>query len=149
LDNHASGDKVAKAGLELALKLSAKSALLHVHPLEQELDAAHFTYTDYGINDMNLEIDWDSIMKRQSISFLKEVQKKLKANNSELMVKSGDVAITIIETALHWHADLIVIGSHSRRIFEDIFLGNTAVKVVKRSPIPILIIPVKENKKQV
>ena len=143
LDKHETGDKIARVGLDLARKIGATIALLHVYPDSLAMDS-NTVYDDYGIPDFTENMDWDCIFTEESLKFLQEVREKLTSPDSELLISSGDVAHEILAAALKWHADLIVVGSHSRRFLEDIFLGNTTVKVVRRSTIPTLIVPTRE-----
>ena len=60
----------------------------------------------------------------------------LDGEETELLV--GDPVTGILDSARHWGADLVVVGTHSRGALERFFLGSTAAKVVERSPIPVL-----------
>lgn len=50
------------------------------------------------------------------------------------------IASIIIEEAKRWPADLIVIGSHSRRGVDRLLLGSVAESVVRLSTKPVLLI---------
>jgi len=65
------------------------------------------------------------------------------------MVRHGHAAKEIAKTALDMDADLIVIGSHSRRNLWDTLLGNTAEKLSQYAVCPVLIVtdPQKQNTK--
>ncbi|WKX75199.1 universal stress protein [Zobellia laminariae] len=39
--------------------------------------------------------------------------------------------------------DLLVIGTHSHSSFENVLMGNTAVKIVKHTKTPLLVVPTK------
>ena len=62
------------------------------------------------------------------------------------MVEEGDFAEVILKTARHIHADIIVMGSHSRRWLDKILMGSVTEKVLHRTSIPLFIIPTKGNK---
>ncbi len=62
------------------------------------------------------------------------------------MVKEGDFADSILVTAKEMHADIIVMGSHSRRWLEGILMGSVTEKVLHHTSIPVCIIPTKQNK---
>jgi len=51
------------------------------------------------------------------------------------------VADVILNEAKKWRADLIVMGTHGRRGLERMLLGSDADQVIRRSPIPVLLIP--------
>jgi nucleotide-binding universal stress UspA family protein len=58
----------------------------------------------------------------------------------EILIKSGDPAETIVETAKEQTCDLIVMGTHGRGGLADILIGSTAKKVVRQSAIPVLVV---------
>jgi len=55
----------------------------------------------------------------------------------------GSITNTIIQSANDEHCQLIVIGTHSRNMLEELFLGSTAQKLLKYSNVPLYIIPIK------
>ncbi|HEB64047.1 MAG TPA: universal stress protein [Chloroflexi bacterium] len=56
------------------------------------------------------------------------------------ILREGDPAEEIVAAAQEIGADLIVVGSHSRRNIWDIEMGNTAAKVAKKAPCPVLVV---------
>ncbi|MGE5247464.1 MAG: universal stress protein [Verrucomicrobiota bacterium] len=50
------------------------------------------------------------------------------------------VSRTILDEALSWPADLIVMGTHGRRGFSHLALGSDAELVVRESPVPVLLV---------
>lgn len=46
----------------------------------------------------------------------------------------------IIAQARDWHADLIVLGTHGRRGLKRLVMGSDAELVLRRSPVPVLMI---------
>ncbi len=58
-----------------------------------------------------------------------------------ILVKSGQIVDTIIETASEENCDLIVIGSNKTLFSDSVSLGNRAKSLFKRSKIPILMVP--------
>ncbi len=55
------------------------------------------------------------------------------AETGFLLVKEGDFAGTILETAKDLHADLIVMGSHSQKWLENILVGSVTEKVLRHT----------------
>ena len=53
---------------------------------------------------------------------------------------------TILETAKEIGADIVVMGSHSRRWLENILMGSVAEKVLRDTEIPLFIVPLKNKK---
>ena len=60
------------------------------------------------------------------------------------MVDEGDFADSVLKTAKSIHADVIVLGSHSRKWLENILTGSVTEYLLRHSPIPLLIIPTKK-----
>ena len=46
----------------------------------------------------------------------------------------------IVEEATSWPADLIVCGTHGRRGFRRVLMGSDAEYVLRRSPVPVLMV---------
>lgn len=55
-------------------------------------------------------------------------------------VRFGQPAIEIAARSEEVLANLIVIGAHGRNFFADLFLGNTADKLIRRCKLPLLIV---------
>lgn len=58
----------------------------------------------------------------------------------EILIKNGTPAEVIVATSQELKCDLIVMGTHGQSSFADVFVGSTAKRVIKNSPIPVLII---------
>jgi len=50
------------------------------------------------------------------------------------------VSRTILDEAAAWPADLIVMGTHGRRGLSHLALGSDAERVVRESPVPVLLV---------
>ena len=60
-------------------------------------------------------------------------------------LKSGRVADAIVSEASSAKCDLIVIGTHGRRGFSRALLGSDAERVLRESPVPVLLVPAPRN----
>ena len=58
----------------------------------------------------------------------------------EKLVRHGDPAKEVLKAAIDIEADMIVIGSHSRKSLKEKLLGDVPEKVAKQAPCPVLII---------
>jgi nucleotide-binding universal stress UspA family protein len=58
----------------------------------------------------------------------------------EILIESGSPAEVIVETAKKLSCDLIVMGTHGHGAIAEVLIGSTAKWVVRRSPIPVLVI---------
>jgi nucleotide-binding universal stress UspA family protein len=83
-------------------------------------------------------------LKNASLQYLNKSRQHLGDKTIETMVKEGDFADSILETAKELHADIIVIGSHSRKWLENILMGSVTEKVLHHTSIPLFIVPTKK-----
>jgi nucleotide-binding universal stress UspA family protein len=51
------------------------------------------------------------------------------------------ITAVIADEAAHWPADVIVLGTHGRRVVERLLLGSVADGVARLSTVPVLLIP--------
>jgi nucleotide-binding universal stress UspA family protein len=57
----------------------------------------------------------------------------------------GDFAGSILKAANDFHADIIVMGSHSRKWMQNIVIGSVSEKVLHHTAIPVFVIPTNQN----
>jgi len=146
LDYDPTAQKVAEQGYSLANSMKAEVTLLHIIN-----DPAYYTTTDfspimgYG-GYMNIDKFQPSLeaLKAASHHFLEKAKHHLKDETILTAVKDGDTADTILKTAKEIHADVIVMGSHSRKWLENIVIGSVAKDVLNQTKIPLYIIPTKK-----
>jgi nucleotide-binding universal stress UspA family protein len=86
-------------------------------------------------------------------NFERTAMEKLKADLNDLIAREfpddakvtahvghGHVPETILRTAEHLAADLIVMASHPPSDFQTLLVGSSADKVVRHSTIPVLVV---------
>ena len=56
----------------------------------------------------------------------------------------GPAADSILREAKNWRADAIVMGTHGRRGLRHVVLGSEAERVVRLSPVPVLLVRSRE-----
>ena len=80
---------------------------------------------------------------RQTLERIAAGVKGLAAAPESALVENfgGRVADVIVEEALKWQADLIVMGTHGRRGVNRALVGSDAELVVRYSPLPVLLVP--------
>jgi nucleotide-binding universal stress UspA family protein len=74
--------------------------------------------------------------------YLNHIKDKTKV---KIVTKSGREDDEILEFAQKEKIDLVVIGTKGRTGMEHLFLGSVAEKVIRRSPIPVFVIPCKDK----
>lgn len=134
LDEDPSSKKVAKVGYQMAESMGAEVILVHV---VEDLVAYSLSYLNMG----PLKSDTVVELKDKSQQFLDEIKLLLGNDTIQTLVKEGDFADCIIETAKELDIDIIVMGSVSKRWFENIVLGSVSERVMKQTTIPMFIVP--------
>jgi len=149
LDYDPTAQKVAEQGYSLAKAMGAEVILMHV-----VTDPAYYTTAEYspimgfgGYMDVAqlYPVPTDGL-KLASQQFLDKTKHHLNDDTIQTIVKEGDISDSILETARGVHADIIVMGSHSRKWLENIVVGSVAKDVLNHTKVPLYIIPTKKQK---
>lgn len=148
LDYNPSAQKVAETGYLLAKAMKAEVVLLHVITESSYYSAiTHGSIMGFpGYIDPGLAtLAPPEKLRKKSFDFLDQTRKHLKDETIGTEVIEGYTAENILKVAKKISADLIVIGSHSRRWLEKILVGSVTEEVLRHSSIPLFIIPIKEE----
>ena len=148
LDFDPTAQKVAEAGYLLGKSIGAEVVLLHVVADPLHYNAyKHFTVMGFSGYDDTIPLILDSTkeLKDESLKFLEKSKHHLADPKIQVLVKEGDIAESILETARKIKADIIILGSHSQKWLENIIMGSVAEKILKLSSIPLFIIPTKKR----
>ena len=141
LDYNHAGEKVAETGYELARTAHADIILAHVMT-----DPAYYAigyspimgytgaYTDGTVAVVN-------DLKKEAWKFLAAAARHLGNEKIKTKVLEGDIETAIIDYGKNCDADLIVLGSHSHKGFDRLFVTDVAAQVLRHSTIPVFIIP--------
>jgi nucleotide-binding universal stress UspA family protein len=142
VDYDLGAQKIAETGYAMAKALGAHITLLHVVE-----DAAHYYATEYspimgftGFSAMKFEQEVEEI-KETAGGFLENIKEHLKDDSIDLLIKEGNTAKMIRETAKEIKADMIIMASHGRKGLEKILVGSVSEEVLHHTSIPLLIIP--------
>ena len=130
---------VAENGFLLAQKLKADVILLHVIS-DQPM---YYSAYDY-MRELKVDIIPDLIKSTQR--FLNKTKKYLGDESIQTILKEGEAAGMILDTAKELGADLIVMGSHSRKWLENIIMGSVTEAVLRKTVVPLFIVPTKKQK---
>ena len=149
LDYDPTAQKVAEAGYEIAGLMNAKVLLLHVIS-----NPVYYSSTGYSpimgfegyLNDDPMQLYTVEALKTASLNFLAKSRIHLGDNSIEIMVDEGESSSVIIKAAKKWNADIIVMGSHSRKWLENIVMGSVTEQVLHRTTVPLYIIPTKKHR---
>ena len=79
----------------------------------------------------------------QTLEGIASIAKKAGVVPETMLIENfgGRVADVIVQKAVVWKADLIVMGTHGRRGVDRALMGSDADVVVRYSPIPVLLVP--------
>ncbi len=148
LDYDPTAQKVAETGYSLAKAMGAEIILLHVIS-----DPMYYTFTGHvtvmgfaGVkNTGKYKTKSTDDANKTAQHFLDSSKKHLGDDAIQTLVKEGDFAKTILKTANTIHADLIVMGSHSKKWLENIVMGSVTHEVLNSTSLPVFIIPTKKH----
>lgn len=137
IDGSAAANKGLDEAIALARLTGARLRLLHV--VEEMISTAGFEgYAAYAG-------DLIDALTQEGERVLKEGEARVTA--AGLVVDSllthtvaQRVADLVIDQALAWKAELLVIGTHGRRGVRRLLLGSDAEQIVRMSPVPVLLV---------
>jgi nucleotide-binding universal stress UspA family protein len=149
LDYDQNAKKVAETGFSIAKAMGAEVCLLHVIA-----EVSYYSLPEYspitgytGFMDMGpMKLDSIEELKTASQAYLDKIKLHLNDKTIQTLVKEGNFAESILEAAKDMKADLIVLGSHSRKWLENIVMGSVTEEVLNHTSIPLFIIPTKQKK---
>lgn len=148
LDYDPTAQKVAENGYAMAKSMNAEVTLLHVIS-----DLVYYSSEEYspimGFNGLQglvpLPLNNSEALKDATLQYLEKSKHHLVDENITIMAEEGEVAETILKTAKSMHADIIVVGSHSRKWLKNILMGSVTEEVLLKTTIPLFIIPTKKH----
>ena len=148
LDYDPTARKVAETGFSLAKAMGAEVVLLHVIS-----DPIYYTSTEYDpimgftgyLETGPQQLDSVDGLIKASQHYLEKSKQHLGDKTIKTLVKEGDFSESILETAKEINADLIVMGSHSRKWLENILMGSVVEKVLHHTSIPLFIVPTRKH----
>ena len=144
IDYDATGQKVAESGFSFAESLGAEIILLNV--VSYSLFAPTPEYSPKLAYESHIDIDHSKsdvskFQKKSAQMFLEKSKVHLGDESIKTVVKSGDFADAILETAKEMDVDIIIMGSHSRKWLDNIVMGSVTEKVLHHAKIPLVIVP--------
>ena len=148
LDYDPSAQIIAEKGYELATGMNASVILLHVVS-----DPTYYSSLNYspimGFDSFsNLDVVQTGAadsLKVAAQGYLDKTREFLGGSDITSVIKEGDFGDGILEAAKETGADIIVMGTHSRRGIDKILMGSVAEKVLHHSTVPLFIIPKKKD----
>lgn len=136
IDDSATSERALQEAIKLA---NGKARLRVIYVLEEilPLDAEGYTYIDYAALQETARFAGERVLAQAA----EKVQPSGMTAETALLEASGEhIASVIKDDALHWQADLIVIGTHGRSGLSRLLLGSVAEGVVRGASIPVLLV---------
>ncbi|MCE5311608.1 MAG: universal stress protein [Nitrospiraceae bacterium] len=130
-DGSKSSDKALKKGLELAIKFNSSLTVISVVP-------------ELYLTELS-EVDRKKIadsLSEETAHAMEKIRKSLSGKTIEVktVIRQGDPAEKILETAQKMKVDLIITGSHGRHGAKKFLLGSISSKIVDYSRCPVLVV---------
>ncbi|MCL0068342.1 universal stress protein [Thermodesulfovibrionales bacterium] len=124
-------EKALKKALELAVNFNASLSVLSVIP---ELYLTE-------LPDMDRERIFESL-STETTNTMEKIRKSLSGKSIEVktLIRQGDPAEKILETANKMKVDLVVTGSHGKHGTKKFLLGSVSAKIVDYSKYPVLVV---------
>ena len=99
----------------------------------------HLTKKQLDKITANLQEDREKMFNDKYLNHIKDKTKV------KIVTESGREDDKILEFVQKEKIDILVIGTHGRTGIEHVFLGSVAEKVIRRSPIPVFVIPCRDK----
>ncbi|SFA90689.1 Nucleotide-binding universal stress protein, UspA family [Flavobacterium swingsii] len=146
LDYNPTAQKIAEIGFSLAKSMNAETILLHVLSSPANYATIYDPIMGFG-GFVNLDTSQpdNEFLTKTAFDFLENVKEHLDDASITTLVKEGNYADAILETANIHRVDIVIIGSHSKKWLEKILVGSTTEKILHDTNIPILIVPTKKK----
>jgi len=149
LDYDPTAQKVAEEGFSIANSLGAEVILLHVlSDPEYYTSIEHISIMGFAghVETSLLQLNTVEGLKKAAQDFLDKLKHHLGDSTIQTLVGKGATAESILITAKDLPADMIVMGSHSRRRFDEIIMGSVTEKVLYHTSVPLFIVPTRQKK---
>ena len=126
---------------------TSKNVLSH---LQYAIDFAHafnaklFIVQVYNVyTKAGTMIKVDPIIKRESKAFMEDLVAKLDTKGVKIVIKTlkGDLIDTLEMACNAADVDLVLVEPRTNSIKEELYLGKTSGKIIKRMNVPALIVP--------
>lgn len=131
-----STDQLIDGSIKFAKEIGGKLCLIHVAPAD----------IGFAIGDMGFqyfpEVEQNEI--KEELLRLNNIQQRVLSEGLECehLLKQGVAGDVVLDYAKEKNAAYIVMGSHGRSGIYDVFVGSLTKELTRRSPIPVLVIPI-------
>ena len=130
------------------LSTSSRAAVRTAAVMAEQFDArlTVLFVDDPLLSRAALRFDEDQLAKRTRTELTRFVERAIGPRQQcAYEIVNGQPAVEIIKAARRVPADLIVMGTQGQRGPKRLFFGSTADAVLRRSTIPVLVVPPKSR----
>jgi nucleotide-binding universal stress UspA family protein len=123
---------------------SAKTTLQYAIDFASEINAKVFVFRAYSVKSKaGTIINMNAIIERETNLYLRTLVNTVDVKNVavKLIAAQGTVIDSLEAIDQELGIDLVIVGSRSNSIKDEIFLGKTTGSLVKLTEIPVLAIP--------
>ena len=123
---------------------SAKETLQYAIDFADKMNANIFVFRAYSaVSKAGTIINIDSIIARETNLYLRTMVESVNTKNVtvKLIAAKGSVVDSVESIDNEIGIDLVIVGTKSNSIKEELFLGRTAGSIVKQTDISVLAIP--------
>ncbi|HSP07487.1 MAG TPA: universal stress protein [Acidobacteriota bacterium] len=121
LDFDSNNKRIAELALSIAREYHSKIRFLHVVPTKEAED-------------------WEAVERNANRSFRELVEtEKEESCEIQFVVLPGEPGNAILRTIEEENIDLLVMGHHTRKPIEELFLGSVAKRMVTDASCPVLV----------
>jgi nucleotide-binding universal stress UspA family protein len=129
--------KAVKVAVHLARPFQSKIILIHaVEPVQQ--------LSPIGTEPVSVAIQEPPTDFTQELSRLQEMISHVGLESTKLELEGPPVEL-ILAQAESFRVDLIVLGSHGRRVLENLFTGSVVDGILQRAKCPVLVVPLHDS----
>lgn len=133
IDFNDSPDLVVAQAKDALRGESGTLALCHVIPF------AHETTTLFPELHQGAMLNWIGMEKELREAVRQRMLALLDGAEGELFVEQGKPYARCLHRADEWHADLIVVGNHSKGVVEHALTGSTAERIARHAHCSVLV----------
>lgn len=143
---HENADTIRRVLVAVDLSWAAKPAIDAAERWARlfgaELRVLHVTEPLPVIPGFSLPDDDDAYFERTRSAAEAAIAPLVAAPKAEIVIRRGRAAAAIASEAAHWHADLVVLGSHGKGWADRLLIGSTSERLLHVLPASVLVVPV-------
>lgn len=124
--------------LSWAKQMAGEGSTLHLVHLREPIPSVigYAAYAYPGNDDTQEELQEEKSRLSALVDALAKEGLQAKA-----FMKEGHIVDGLLEFAEQHEDGLLILGTHSRNLFERALLGSTTDRVVRKSKVPVLVVP--------